>query len=641
VHAAEHVELWDAHSVDFFDDENVAVMDDPSGGYVFSQVPDLMASASPASLAFRDCASVCWYREVLRNTSKDAIEAEPIFAPDEVSFDTWVVRSDRSVQQLTRGGDEAEPTQRDGRTHPSFMLQGGEEVTLYQRLKKEQKFALAKPHPLINPLVGNFESELPGFIVRGLLVGALLGLAIYNLLVAISTRDLSYRWYCAYLLMMATSFACTSGPVFLSLFFSSEHRVFGRMVGHTADMAMWLCLIMFARTFLNTSVRFGKWDRLMLLPAIPLVTGYCLGYFGTELWAPVSYTGFASAAIPGLVVSFLAYRSGFKPAIFVLCGQLVLAFGAILQTAGDWNLIDITVSSRHSFLFLLVNEPLWFCSLAEAAIFSLALADRMKLLQEEINLRTIQNLRDREVLINEQRVELERQVTVRTSDLVEEKRRADDLLQNILPEEVAAELMASGTTRPKRYDNASVLFTDFRGFTTVVSSLPADRLVQELNDIFRSFDDILDQVGVEKIKTIGDSYMIVAGVPVDCEDHATRCAEAALRMLEFIEERNKTASIKWEMRAGIHSGSVVAGIVGKRKFAYDIFGDTVNIASRMESAGLPGRLNVSAYTYDLIRHQFASEYRGKVPAKGKGDVDMYFISRLSKLEEAKSLANKM
>jgi class 3 adenylate cyclase len=213
-------------------------------------------------------------------------------------------------------------------------------------------------------------------------------------------------------------------------------------------------------------------------------------------------------------------------------------------------------------------------------------------------------------------------------DVAVEHERAERLLFNILPVDLAKELSATGVARSARHESASMLFTDFSGFTQAASAMPADRMVAELNEIFGAFDDICDELGVEKIKTIGDAYMAAAGLPKPCADHAQLCVRAGLRMLDYLEQRNRTAAfIKWSLRVGIHSGPVVTGVVGKRKYAFDVWGDTVNIASRMESAGETGRVNVSAYTYDLIRTEFECEYRGKVDAKGKGQIDMYFVTR--------------
>ena len=222
--------------------------------------------------------------------------------------------------------------------------------------------------------------------------------------------------------------------------------------------------------------------------------------------------------------------------------------------------------------------------------------------------------------------ELEEKVAQRTAELNREQIRTKELLHNILPADIAEELSATGSARPARHESVTILFTDFSGFTQAVSTMPADRMVAELNEIFEAFDNITDACGVEKIKTIGDAYMAAAGLPKACPDHAQRCVRAGLRMIAYLEERNRNAAFKWSLRVGVHSGPVVAGVVGKRKYAFDIWGDTVNVASRLESSGEVGRVNVSAYSYDLIREEFSCEYRGKVDAKGKGQIDMYFVT---------------
>ncbi|MES2900394.1 MAG: adenylate/guanylate cyclase domain-containing protein [Pseudomonadota bacterium] len=207
--------------------------------------------------------------------------------------------------------------------------------------------------------------------------------------------------------------------------------------------------------------------------------------------------------------------------------------------------------------------------------------------------------------------------------------KVQELLYNIMPVEMADELAASGRVKPVQHEAVSVLFTDFTNFTHMSATMPPSRMVAELNDIFAAFDDICDELGIEKIKTIGDSYMAAAGLPRSCEDHAQRCVHAGLRMLAYLERRNEEAAFKWALRIGIHSGPVVSGVVGKRKYAFDIWGDAVNMAARMESCGQAGRVNISAYTYDLVRREFNCEYRGKFDAKGKGLVDMYFANSLS------------
>lgn len=220
---------------------------------------------------------------------------------------------------------------------------------------------------------------------------------------------------------------------------------------------------------------------------------------------------------------------------------------------------------------------------------------------------------------------LESMVRDRTSELEKEKNKSDELLHNILPSSLVDELKIYGKVRPRRFNSVSIMFTDFKSFTYTTSVLPPEELVNELNDIFKKFDSLIGKYGLEKLKTIGDSYMAACGIPSEIEDHAIRTVYCALDFQKMIKERNQSSPIKWEMRLGIHSGSVVAGVVGTKKFTYDIWGDTVNIASRMESSGEPGEINISGYTYMLVRDHFECEYRGKVETKGKGSIDMYFV----------------
>jgi len=265
---------------------------------------------------------------------------------------------------------------------------------------------------------------------------------------------------------------------------------------------------------------------------------------------------------------------------------------------------------------------LMWASAFELVVMSLALADRFN---QEKNAKTRAQAALVEGLRRSER-DLEEKVVQRTEQLQREQIRIKELLHNILPSELADELSRTGVARPAKHDSATILFTDFSGFTQVASAMPADRMVAELNEIFGAFDDICDELRVEKIKTIGDAYMAAAGLPKPCSDHAQRCVRTGLRMLDYLAERNRKAAFKWSLRVGVHSGPVVTGVVGKRKYAFDVWGDTVNIASRMEGAGEAGRVNVSAYTYDLIRTEFECEYRGKVDAKGKGQIDMYFVT---------------
>ena len=213
-----------------------------------------------------------------------------------------------------------------------------------------------------------------------------------------------------------------------------------------------------------------------------------------------------------------------------------------------------------------------------------------------------------------------------------EKKRSEKLLLNILPAETAEELKATGTAKTKRLDLVSVLFTDFKNFTQASEILTPEELVAEINYCYSEFDRIVTRHGIEKIKTIGDSYMCAGGLPVSNNTHPFDVVSAGLEMVKFIE-KNKQERIEsglpyFELRLGIHSGPVVAGIVGINKFAYDIWGDTVNTASRMESSGEVGRVNISGATYELVKDKFNCMYRGKIEAKNKGVIDMYFTEEI-------------
>lgn len=218
----------------------------------------------------------------------------------------------------------------------------------------------------------------------------------------------------------------------------------------------------------------------------------------------------------------------------------------------------------------------------------------------------------------------------RTNKIIQfERDRSKDLLLNILPEETANELERVGYAKTRYYESVSVLFTDFKSFSAIAAKVSPQELVNELNNYFAAFDDISSKYGLEKIKTIGDSYMCAGGIPVSNSTHAMDAVQAALEMQEFVSVKNKELQAggrqEWELRIGIHTGPIVAGVVGKKKYAYDIWGDTVNVASRIESNGEPGKVNISDKTYELVKDKFKCQYRGKVSAKNIGDIEMFFV----------------
>lgn len=222
------------------------------------------------------------------------------------------------------------------------------------------------------------------------------------------------------------------------------------------------------------------------------------------------------------------------------------------------------------------------------------------------------------------------QILEEKNDIIKvEKQRSEELLLNILPAAIAEELKDQGSAKTQFYNQATVLFTDFQNFSKISKELSPQQLVSDLDYCFKKFDKIVEKYGLEKIKTIGDAYMCAGGLPKSKNGHVYDVINAAMEMQDFLMnwklEKVARKEPYFEARLGIHTGPIIAGVVGLKKFAYDIWGDTVNVASRMESSGETGKVNISDTTYQLVKDRFNCEYRGKVPAKNVGDIDMYFV----------------
>ncbi|MBK8879082.1 MAG: hypothetical protein IPN74_11185 [Haliscomenobacter sp.] len=292
------------------------------------------------------------------------------------------------------------------------------------------------------------------------------------------------------------------------------------------------------------------------------------------------------------------------------------------NAAGNW-------SSAYAYTFF-IRPPWWRTPWAYVGYLFFTLF----LIWGIVRVNTWRLRRDKE--------RLERMVKVRTEKIEQQKEvidqereKAESLLLNILPAETAAELKEKGYTTARRIEQATVLFSDIRGFTQVAEAMNAEELVQELNVYFSAFDEIMDQFGLEKIKTIGDAYVAAGGVPDHNQATPQQVVQAALAMQDAVgqlkAERLKQNRSFFELRIGIHTGPLVAGVVGIKKFQYDIWGDTVNLAARLEETSEPGRVNISHCTYLLVRDHFACTPRGKIEAKNKGEVEMYFVEGVKRL----------
>jgi len=237
-------------------------------------------------------------------------------------------------------------------------------------------------------------------------------------------------------------------------------------------------------------------------------------------------------------------------------------------------------------------------------------------------------VRDRTREVENQKKKLEE----KNRELEYEKNKEEEVLLNVLPRETAKELVSTGKSTPKSYKMATVMFADFKNFTKITENLGPKELVAELDDSFAKFDDIVGKLNIEKIKTSGDAYMCVGGVPIRNQTNPVDCVLAAFQFQKYMRQKREiregTGKPQWHLRIGMHTGALVAGVVGKKKFLYDVWGDTVNTAARMETSADAGKINISGTTYEYIKDYFDCEYRGKLPVKNKGAIDMYYVNRI-------------
>jgi class 3 adenylate cyclase len=239
---------------------------------------------------------------------------------------------------------------------------------------------------------------------------------------------------------------------------------------------------------------------------------------------------------------------------------------------------------------------------------------------------------------------LEKIINKKNEDLVRINEKTEALLANVLPKNTADELMAGGKATKTKYNFVTVLFSDIQGFTQIAEEMNPEVLIDELDKFFFHFDSVVEKYRIEKIKTIGDAYMCAGGIPEKNRTNPVEVILAALEMQEYMKNLKEASLIQgmkyWDIRIGIHTGTVIAGVVGHKKLSYDIWGDTVNIASRMESSGEAGKINISGATYEFVKDFFVCEYRGKMPVKYKGELDMYFVKEIiSELSDKNGFPN--
>ena len=400
-----------------------------------------------------------------------------------------------------------------------------------------------------------------------------------------------------------------------------------------------ITVLLFIHDFLRLEERYPFWSKVLRADVIAVILMMLIIHINFDIGANLIVFNTLPFVIIVFVVAIKSFRDRFPGASYLLIGHIFWFIGAIGAMLGQ-------VHPQIKEIEFFQNHSIFFGSGIEMIMFSLALANTINYLRkenEEKQEKIILQLKENAQLQDTVNRELEAKVSLRTKEifnqkeeineqklnLEKEKERSEGLLLNILPQEVADELKLTGKATPKFHKMVSILFVDITKFSNMVKHTKAANLVEDLDYIFSAFDEIVEKYKLEKIKTIGDAYMCVCGLTDEVKNHALNCVLAANEMIEFMKEWRKTKVTKNEdelnLRAGIHSGAVTAGVVGKIKFQFDIWGDAVNLAARMESSSETSLINISEATQQLIKEDFKCEYRGKFPVKNMGEVDMYFV----------------
>lgn len=456
-----------------------------------------------------------------------------------------------------------------------------------------------------------------------LFVGFFLAMIFYNLFLFISTREKAFIFYVLYMFMFMTVQLSIQGYLI---------RIFPDLSWHSFSINLILLAatsffaIEFSKSFLQIAVINKKLANLSyLVDSLVFIAMICsISTFFTDTLDPFLNIFIIIVILAGvgiiLLYGFFAYRRKIRAAPYFLIAWGMLLVGIFFRSMSELNLFPF------NFFTLYASQ---IGSILEMLLLSMGLADRINQAKVQISKAQLNTIE----LLKQSEQSLEKKVSLRTvelqmlnnelnkylSQLQSEKKKSENLLLNILPEEVANELKLKGEATPKYFDQVTVLFADLVNFTSYAAQNKPQAIIEKLDELFEDFDDVCVRHGLEKIKTIGDCYMAAGGLPTKNTTNAVDAVNAAIEMLAIANHNN------WNLRIGIHSGPIVAGVVGKHKFAYDIWGDAVNVASRMESGSENNKINISKATYELVKNEFQCFSRGKISAKNKGDIEMFYV----------------
>jgi len=497
------------------------------------------------------------------------------------------------------------------------------------------------------------ESSRYEFFFQSILIGGLISLMVFSLFVALSNKDLPsflfFIWIASALITtMLDPLIGNSGSRFFEFYLDINkitYKEFFISYEKIINYITWINFItfqVFVTASLKIKINYPKLNNLYKLLLLLLIFQFLAGFIILIL----DLNGFHrdTESILGSILNLLNtkiyllqiiqvfslilcvthYIKKQKWVIFILISIFIgLIDGPLLHWINydfqnTYKFISYTFNLSPEFSYD-ISSPLF--TLIQAIILICGIASRLKYTQLEL---TKESEKNRQILA-EQNQMLETKVKERTHELHLESQKSERLMLNILPQSIASRLKAGDESISDSYQNATILFSDLVGFTNMSSGKTAEELVFFLNDLFKRFDTRATSLGLEKIKTIGDAYMVAGGLPTNDDEHAIRVTKMALGMYEDLEAFNKEHGMELDMRIGINSGPVVAGVIGHSKFSYDLWGNTVNTASRMESTCLPGKVQVSPSTYEQIKGHFDVQENQMIECKGLGQIMTYFV----------------
>lgn len=576
---------------------------------------------------WEDQTSALWIRVMLINATDNAMPIHLVLSWNADSI--FFYRREKGIFTRQISGNAIPASQRSVSYLFGSMftvIAARETCEVYIRCTKDNYFPTSNPQVRLYTGLSLYFYEYERkqtWWINGLFTGISLLMAVYALALLIIFREKAYVWLI--FSQLANIGYCIDLNGIGALYLFPDWVLLNKYgYGLLFSKLVLLFHFLFVANYLRLRFYFPVMWRLLSLAVLL----YCINGNSLSMWL-------GGHATLGLIQNILLLII-----ILVLFALVVyLAFIKKIRTArimawADLSLLLMVILSvfpvgrylhmERGFLTLLFQSGFTI----QMFIWTIAIVDKitgLRKAKEAAAASELEIARKHEKLIAEQNIVLEQKVKERTQSLQLEKQKTNELLHNILPEEIVVELKSTGKTKARQYDPVTVLFTDFVNFTGISEKMSPDELVSEIHENFTAFDAIMEKHGLEKIKTIGDAYMAVCGLPVPRTDHAQRALYAALDIQQYVMEKKG----KFNIRIGLHSGPVVAGIVGVKKYAYDIWGDTVNLAARMEQHSEAGKINISRFTYELVKNEFSFEHRGKVKAKHKGEIDMYFVTGIS------------